>query len=395
MDPTNPNTIYFGAASLFRSTDGGSSFFDTRTIHGDQHAFAFLPGSPTTIFAGNDGGIYKSTNSGALWLPLNANLEITKFYTGLSLHPTDPNMALGGTQDNHTLQFVGADSWLPVFFQGVTGCDGGFTVIATALYAQCEWQAGAFFSGPRRLDDVGAYFSGPRHLDDLLFERKVTGINLSDDGLFIPPLVGSPSSATTLYFGLTRLYKTTNRGDSWTPLADLSGNITAIAEAPGNAHVVYAGTNTGAVQVSTNGGTSFATQGAGLPTRVPTAFAVHPSDPDTAYVVFSGFGTGHIFRTTTGGASWADISGNLPDIPVNAIVIDPAAPTTDFLVGTDLGVYRTSNGGATWTPFNTGLPNVPVHDLKYNPATAMLVAATYGRGAFRATNSRRIARPAQ
>jgi hypothetical protein len=47
-------------------------------------------------------------------------------------------------------------------------------------------------------------------------------------------------------------------------------------------------------------------------------------------------------------------------------------------------VYRTSNGGATWTPFNTGLPNVPVHDLKYNPATAMLVAATYGRGAFRA-----------
>jgi hypothetical protein len=383
VDPTDPEIVYFGAVGLLRSTNGGMSFFDiVRTMHPDQHAFAFLPGTPTTIFAGNDGGIFKSTNSGASWISLNANLELTKFYPGLSLHPTDSNLALGGTQDNHTLRFVGADTWILVPFQGIGGCDGGFTVIAAAQYAQCEWQAGALFSGPRRLDD-------------LLFERKVTGINGNDDGLFIPPLVGSPSSATTLYFGLTRLYKTTNRGDHWTPLANLSGNITAIAEAPGSAQIVYAGTNTGTVQVSIDGAMSFAAQGTGLPKRVPTDFAIHPIDPGTAYVVFSGFGAGHVFRTTTAGASWTDISGNLPDVPVNAIVIDPSAPMTGLLVATDLGIYRTSNGGATWTPFNTGLPNVPIYDLVYNPTTGMLVAATHGRGAFKATFSGMTTGPAR
>jgi photosystem II stability/assembly factor-like uncharacterized protein len=383
VDPIDPETVYFGAEHLFRSTDGGTSFFEvTRTMHGNQHAIAFLPGTRTTILAGNDGGIFKSSDGGATWFSLNANLEITRFHPGVSLHPTDPNIALGGTQGSHTLQFTGADTWLTMPFKGVGGCDGGFTLIAAAQFAQCEWQAGALLSGPRRLDG-------------LLFERVVAGININDDGLFVPPLVGSPSSAPTLYFGLTRLYKSVNSGERWSALADLGGNITAIAEAPGDARVVYAGTSTGAVRVSRDGGTRFAPQGSGLPARVPTDFAIHPGDPATAYVVLSGFGAGHVFKTTNAGATWTDISGNLPDVPANAIVIDPAAPTTGLLVATDLGVYLGGNGGANWTPFNAGLPNVPVHDLAYNPATGMLVAATHGRGAFKAAFPGATMRPSQ
>jgi photosystem II stability/assembly factor-like uncharacterized protein len=221
----------------------------------------------------------------------------------------------------------------------------------------------------------------------LFFVRKVAGINITDDALFFPPLVGSPSQPQTLYFGTAKLYKTTDGAETWTALAALKGNITAIAEAPGNAEVIYVGTSAGAVQVSTNGAASFSAQGSGLPLRVPTDFALHPDDPQTAYVVFSGFGSGHVFRTTTGGASWIDISGNLPDAPINAIVIDPTAPTRRFVVGTDLGVYGTDDAGATWRPYNTGLPNVPVRDLVYNARTGVLVAATDGRGAFKTTFS--------
>ncbi|MCC6889865.1 MAG: hypothetical protein IT536_15145 [Hyphomicrobiales bacterium] len=371
VDPANSETVFFGAANLYKSTDGGASFLDaTRTIHSDQQALVLLPGSMTTMLAGTDGGIFKSSDGGEFWISLNSNLELTEFNAGLSLHPTDPNIALGGTQGGHTLQFMGADTWMRMPFEGLGGCDGGPTVIAEALYAQCEWQAGAVHSGPRRFGE-------------LFFVRKVEGIRISDDGLFYPPLVGSPSMPRTLYFGLARLYKTTDGAERWSPLAALGGNITAIAEAPSEANVVYAGTLAGAVRVSANGGVSFAAQGAGLPARVPTGFAVHPGDSRAAYVVFSGFGSGHVFKTTNRGASWTDISGNLPDVPVNAIVIDPAAPAERFLIGTDLGVYRTDDGGATWRPFNSGLPNVPVRDLVYNARTGMLVVATAGRGAFK------------
>jgi hypothetical protein len=104
-----------------------------------------------------------------------------------------------------------------------------------------------------------------------------------------------------------------------------------------------------------------------------------------AFVVFSGFGTGHVFKTTDTGATWINISSDLPDVPVNAIVLDPAAPTTKIYVGTDLGVMGTSNGGTNWQPFNNGMPNVPVFDLVFNQTTNTLVAATHGRGMFKAT----------
>src|SRR6266508_2470960 len=378
------NTVYFGGLSLYKSTNGGSSFTDIgATIHVDHHAFAFLPGTPTTIFSGNDGGLFKSTNSGTSWTSLNTSLAITQFYSGFSIHPSDANIGLGGTQDNHTLQYTGSATWAPVIFSGVGGCDGGFTVIdqatPTTQYAECQWSPGAFYSGPRRSDSGGS------------FVVKVSGITTSESALFIPPLVGSPSSATTLYFGTTRVYKTTDRGENWagsgtTLVSGFSPGVTAIAQAPSDANVIYAAANNGAgVFKSANGNGTYTPINTGLPNRTPTYIVVHPTDANTAFVMFSGFGGGHVFKTTNGGTSWSNISGNLPDIPVNAIVLDPAAPTTEILVGTDLGVYRTHDGGTTWTVFNTGLPNVPVLDLTYNATTGVLAAATHGRGVFKAT----------
>ena len=100
--------------------------------------------------------------------------------------------------------------------------------------------------------------------------------------------------------------------------------------------------------------------------------------------VFSGSPSRHVYKSTDGASTWTSITGNLPDIPVTAMVIDPTAPTTTIMIGTDLGVYITRDGGATWTPFNNGLPLTAIHDLKYNASTGALVAATHGRGVWRA-----------
>jgi photosystem II stability/assembly factor-like uncharacterized protein len=385
VDPTNANTVYFGGLSIWKSTDGGSTFSNIGSaIHTDQHALTFQPGNATTIYAGNDGGVFMSTNGGSTWTSLNTNLAITQFYPGLSIPPNSISTATGGTQDNSTLLYSGPSTiWAPLAFVGVGGCDGGFTAIdfatPTTGYAECQWVSNSGpppYSGPRLSTNIGVN----------AYNLVTNGINLADPGQFIAPLVMSPSNSHTLYFGTNKIYKTTNQGTNWIASGTtLFGNVTFMAEAPSNANVVYAGSSFGVVYKSTDGNATYTAINTGLPNRVPTYLVVHPTDANTAFVTFSGFGTGHVFKTTNGGTSWSDISGNLPDIPTNTILIDPSAPTLEIMVGTDLGVYQSHDGGMTWSPFNNGLPNVPVLDLKLN--AGVVFAATHGRSVWKATTA--------
>ena len=376
--PASANTVFFGGVNFYKSTDGGATFNvigQADGVHVDHHAFAFQPGTPSTAYAGSDGGIWKSTDSGDSWASLNANLSITQFYGGASLHPTDAATVMGGTQDNGTLLTTGPIAWTQVL-----GGDGGYTAIdftdPTTRYAETQWQPGQGFIGPRRSDAGGA------------FNQKLTGIDINDRGQFIAPIAMSPSDSQTLYFGTFRIYRTTNKAENWTAISpDLTtgGTITAIAQAKTTAQVIYVGASDGSLQVTQNGGTTWTASNAGLPNRTVKWIAVDPTNAATAFVVFSGFGTGHVFKTTNSGTSWINISSDLPDVPVNSIVLDPAAPTTKIYVGTDLGVMGTTNGGTSWQPFNNGMPNVPVFDLVFNQTTNTLVAATHGRGMFKAT----------
>jgi hypothetical protein len=372
VHPTDPSTVYFGAVGLYKSTDAGVTFSRIGTqIHVDQHFLAYDPQDPATVFVGNDGGIYKSVNGGTTWTTLNTNLALTQFYSGLSLHPSDANTALGGTQDNGTLQYVGSTSWLRV-----VGGDGGFTAIdflnPSTRYGETQWSE--TFGGPRRSDNGGGY------------ARKINGINTSDAALFIPPLIMDPLTPHTLYFGTARLYRTRDRGDNWSAISDYltSGVISTIAASPANPRTIYFGTSQGDVQISADDGVTWNSRTNGLPNRFIKDFALHPTDDQTAYVSVSGFFSGHVYKTSNAGVSWQNISAGLPDLPVNAILLEPGAPATIY-AGTDLGVYRSTNDGGTWVPFNAGLPLVAVFDIAAEANTGTFVVATHGRGMWRTT----------
>lgn len=369
--PDDPSVVYFGGVSLYKSTDGGSTFNDIRSgIHVDQHYITFDPADSLTVFVGNDGGIFRSTNGGTSWTSLNTNLALTQFYSGISLHPTNPLVVLGGTQDNGTLEWNGAPAW-----DWVLGGDGGFTAIdqqnPITRYGETQWTTNSGFAGPRRSDGGS-------------FQRKVTGIDESDRALFIPPIVMDPVDSRTLYFGTFRIYKTTDRAETWTPISSditAGGRISAIAPAATNRGVIYTGASDGTVRRTNDSGGVWSLITQGLPVRHIKDIAVDRADWQTAYLVVSGFGTGHVFRTTNAGATWQDGSGNLPDIPVNAVVADPTDRGT-AIIGTDLGVFITSDTGATWTPLTNGMPNVAVFDIAYNVNTGVLIAGTHGRGMF-------------
>ena len=372
--PTDTNTVYFSGLSLYRSTDRGTSFSDVALpVHVDHHALAFDPQVPTTIYAGTDGGIFKSTNSGSTWADLNTNLALTQFYGGLSLYPTG-NGVLGGTQDNGSIEYSGSNTWTPVL-----GGDGGYTAInpadPTVSYAETQWSAGSGFSGPRRRDAQSGSF-----------QLLITGININDAALFIPPIALDPAHPKFLYFGTSKLYRTKNGGNSWTAIATgvflRNGNVSAIGVAPSDTNTVYAGTNQGDLVVTTDGGATWIPINAALPARAITSIVVNRATPQTAYLTLSGFGSGHVWRTTNAGTTWTDISGNLPNIPVNGFALIPGG---ELVVGTDLGVFRSTDDGASWSVLSTGLPNVAVFDVQYNLTTKTLAAATHGRGVWTAT----------
>jgi hypothetical protein len=380
VHPIDPNTVYFGGVTLYRSVDGGVNFQDVRgSIHVDQHMLAFDTANPNVLYVGNDGGIYRTLDATLqqtpIWETLNTTLSITQFYSGISFHPTDPNIAMGGTQDNGTLRYNGTADWLKLY-----GADGGYTAIdfdnPSTVYMETQWSSGTSFGGPRRSDDGGT-----------TWVRKVNGINTSDRGLFIPPIEMDPNDPATLYFGTYRVYQTVDRADTWTVISpDLTNGrrVSTIAIAERRPDVIYVGSSDARVHRTTDGGANWVDITAGIPQRFVRDIAIDPVDADVAYLVVSGFGTGHVFRTADGGATWQDASGNLPDVPVNAVLIEPGTRDNVY-IGTDLGAFVSTDAGGTWSPFNDGLPLVAVFDLTINPTSGLMLAGTHGRGMFAAT----------
>ncbi len=199
------------------------------------------------------------------------------------------------------------------------------------------------------------------------------------------------------YFGTNKVYRSASN-TSWTALSgDLTGGphsgvagqvrgtLTTLAVSPLDGQVLWAGSDDGYVNVSVNGGTSWANVAATLPDRWVTSLAGDPFDRETAYVTISGFRwtepLPHVFRTTDLGATWEPIAGNLPEAPANVLIADPATPGR-LWVATDLGVYQTTSAGASWSMLGADLPNVVVSHLAFDPVNRLLYAGTYGRSVF-------------
>ena len=392
VQPTNANVVFAGGGftvTLVRTLDGGATWATLQSaqnfgfLHADMHALAFFPDG-NTLYLGNDGGAYVTTQITApnpSFTALNSTLGLTQFYPGLSIHPTNLSIALGGTQDNGTLLYSGALTW-----NNVACGDGGYAAIdfnmPSTMYTGCQ-QFNIFKSTSN-----GTFGT---------WNAVLNGINTGDRIDFIPPLVMDPSNSQRLYFGTHRVYQTTNGASNWTAISpDLTGGdpffgvVSTIAVAPNDSNTVYSGTMDHRVQVTTNAGAggsaTWTNISAGLPPRVVTSVAVDPATSTTAYAAFSGFtgfgdSLGHVFKTTNGGASWLDISGGLPNTPVNSLVVIPGAPGTLF-VGTDVGVFYTINSGSSWTSLVNGLPRVAVLGLTFHSPSRTLRASTHGRGAW-------------
>ena len=434
VDPNNENIAFFGGGAVrdpsgnfswvVRTENGGTSWSSVipnlpsgsaGLPHVDNHAMAFvkLPTGTVRMYLGNDGGIWRTDDAEAsivAWTNLNnPSLTLTQFYPSISINPSSPSIAFGGTQDNGSQNYQGGTSWVDNRLCGDGASTAVDAIVPSTAYIGCA--TGAPINVSYQNGAIGTFFPA------------VNGINLSDFSSFIPPLATDPNAANVLYYGTTKIYQSIDAGNTWNPVSgDLAFGpngdwLNTIAVEPGNSSVVYAGANNGLVYSATNvtaGGGGFASFNQlnqnGLPPRQVTAITIDASDPSgkTAYVAFSAFSfvgpdpfgisindpLGHIFKTADGGNTWTDVScsttncsipaaSDLANIPVNDLVLDPEVPSTLY-AATDLGVFmgNCSAMPCTWSTVGSGLPRVAVISLRLHEASRTLRGATHGRGAW-------------
>lgn len=381
VDPSNDNRLWVMGVEMYRSDNGGGSFFpiagyyNIDEVYVDHHAMTI---DPTTgfILHGADGGLYTSADYGDSWTKIN-NLPMTQFYT-IEVDYQNPERIFGGTQDNNTIgtRNGGTDDW-----ERILGGDGFYVLVDytnhQVIYAESQW--GNLYkstNGGYSFDYIGYVWSGDR-------------TNWSS------PLVIHPTNPQVLFFGTYRVWKSDTGGNTWVPVSgDLTRNlswsgystITTLAVSSLSPDLVLAGTDDGLVHISQNGGFDWSDISAGLPNRWITRVAFDPFSPQTIYATVSGFRNDepqpYVFRSSDLGQTWVSISGNLPELPVNALVCDPGKQGR-LIVGTEAGIFYTENGGAAWAGLQQNMPNVPVYDLKIHHPTRTLVAGTYGCSAWK------------
>jgi len=408
VDPVNPERVWVGGMTLFRSDDGGrrfglASYYDSSDatyVHPDQHRIRFHPNydgaGNQRVYATNDGGIAQSDNATAPvgtgdaalcapragervgWRDISRGMGTTQFYAGGAF--PDGSGYLGGTQDNGT--WLGRDSAGPYAWRHIWGGDGGFVAVdprnVNVLYATSQ------YVGLVKSTNGGMTFTNAR-----------SGLN--DQTLFIMPYVLDPNAPSRLYAGGTRLWRTDNGASNWRAVSTTMGGfdfgvrISAIAIAPSDSERMLVGNRRGIFRNANATASGPTTAWASVSPRDGwvSRLAFDPNDANVAYATYSTFGGVHVWKTADGGASWTPLDGAgdgaLPDVPVHAIVVNPAN-TQELYLGTDLGLFVSIDGGAHWAVENTGFANVITEDLKLaTPAGGppLLFAFTYGRGVWR------------
>jgi photosystem II stability/assembly factor-like uncharacterized protein len=369
----NTEQVFIGAIDAFRGKLTGSTWKWTNvttqganSIHPDQHCLTFSPNNSKIIYAGSDGGIFRSSDTGATWQPLNNGLGICE----IEYLASDPNTwqwLLAGLQDNGTIVYTGSTDWTHV--GDGDGGDCGVNQLNPKVVYHSYYDVSL-----DRSADKGASWTDLKPPPFSAFDQPPTS-------LFYPPV---EVSGLTVAIGAKSLVVTKSGADPWTtvPLGLSSGELPSTMRAI-DANTLLLGTTRGGMLKMTWNGTSWEkTQLASPAPRYISCIAVDPSNTQRIWVTLSEVGGGSVYRSDNGGTSWVNCTAGLPpDIPMNSVVADPANYKRVW-VAADVGVYESTNLGSSWAPFSSGLPNAMAVDLILHKQDRMLICATRNRGAW-------------
>ena len=413
-DPVDPDRVYSLETFLHVTEDGGATFRHAgeRYKHVDNHALWIDPRDPRHLLVGHDGGLSESWDRADHW-DFKANLPVTQFYKIAVDSQVPFYRVYGGTQDNFTLGG-------PARTRFVHGSSNG------------DWSSVTTGDGFQpRVDptDPHIVYAQAQYGSLVRYDRR-TGVEVSIQPLEEPgddplrwnwdsPLLVSPHSPTRLYFAAQRVFRSEDRGDSWTPVGDdltraldrngipvmgriqsidavaknastsPYGNIVALDESPLVEGLLYAGTDDGLVRILEPGAESWRTveRLPGVPEHAYVSrVTASLHDPDTVFVAANHHKTGdfrpYLLRSDDRGRTWTSLASDLPESsPIWAVLQDHLEPGLLF-VGTEHGVWCSVDAGSHWFELTGGVPTIAVRDLAIHRKMDDLVLGTFGRGFY-------------
>jgi photosystem II stability/assembly factor-like uncharacterized protein len=413
-DPKQLDKVYSMDTYAQVTLDGGKTFkrVGEKHKHVDNHALWINPTNTQHMLMGCDGGLYETWDGCKTW-NYKPNLPITQFYRVAVDNALPFYSIYGGTQDNNTLGgpsrtrsasgIVNSDWFITVGGDGFTAAID--PTDPNIVYSQ--WQYG----GLVRFDKKNG-----NRVDIKPKEREgEEAYRFNWDA----PLLISQFNPERIYFAAQKVFRSDDRGNSWQvispdltagidrnklPIMDrywgvdgiainastsIYGNITALSESPKNEQLIYAGTDDGLIQVTTNGGQSWIKidKFVGVPKQVLVhQIKASKHDENVAYAVFNNHRSGdfkpYVLKTTDKGKTWVDIGKGLPVRGSAYTIAEDHINKQLLFVGTEFGVFFTIDGGVNWMQLKGGLPTICVRDIAIQERENDLVLGTFGRGFY-------------
>ena len=408
--------VYIASNYSKVSDDGGKTWtpINTKRKHVDDHAMAFHPTDPDFVLMGSDGGIYMSHDRMANWRFM-ANLPLTQFY---KVAPDDSKpfyKIYAGAQDNST---QGGPS-RTMREEGIKNKDWFLTLGGDGhgpatepgnpdiMYSQ--WQQGNLTRVDMKTRE-GVYIKPQPQPGDPAERYN-----------WDAPINVSAHDPARIYFASQRVWRSDDRGDSWTPVSgDLTKNgnrmhsplmgrtwsveagwdlyamtefhtIANFAESPVDENILWAGTDDGIIQVTTNGGKSWKKIELDDIRGIPANSYVNDIradlfDPNTVYVALDNHKYGdykpYLIKSTNLGKSWTSLADDLPEKHLVWRIVQDHVNKDLLFIGTEFGLFFSVNGGKDWVELEGGIPTISTRDVKIQRRENDLVAGTFGRGIY-------------
>jgi photosystem II stability/assembly factor-like uncharacterized protein len=411
VDPSNENVVYSASTVMWRTEDGGGTWSAVRGAPGgdDYQKIWVNPNNPDLILAVADQGAVVSGNRGTTWSnwynqPTAAMYHVTTDndfpYRVCSGQQDSGSACVASRSDDGRITF---HDWHPVNIQ----------------------EYGIAAPDPRNPDVVfGSMRTNVSRYDRRTGQTMLVGPDLATRGskgenygrsVRTMPIAFSPVNADVLFYASNVVWKSLDRGHSWTRISpDLArqtwevptnagkyassvtpapaGAITALSPSPRDVNVIWTGTDDGVVQVTTNGGVSWknVTPAAVKPwTRIFNLDAGH-FDTKTAYIAANTLRLDdlrpHFYRTHDGGATWTEIANGLPGNAAANTIREDTRVRGLLYAGTDTQVWVSFDDGDHWESLRVDMPAISVRDLQVKDDSTCLcsdlVAGTHGRGFY-------------
>ncbi|MFK8058701.1 MAG: WD40/YVTN/BNR-like repeat-containing protein [Polaribacter sp.] len=405
IDPKNPEVVVKGGLTGSISRDGGKTFKNLGNMHSDIHDITFDINDSDRMYAGTDGGVYRSLNGGTT-MEIVENLPLSQFYH-ISVDDAEPYNIYGGLQDNGSWYGpssspggIEARDWNSI------GGGDGFRVLKhptkNIIYSESQGAGNVwrYDVDAKRIKTIQPL--QPKGYAKLRFNWNA-------------PMAVSVSQPNRFYMGSQFLHKSEDMGNTWQIISpdlttndplkqdqDSSGGLSmdnsgaenhttifTIAESTLDQNVIWVGTDDGNVQVTKNGGKTWTNTSMNIPNLPKNTWTYHIEasvfDKGTAYAVFDGHTMNdmkpYAYKTTDFGKTWQNIITDDVVGFVRNIQEDYVNPDLLFL-GTEFGLYITMDGGKNWNKFTNNMPAVAVHFIDLQKKTNDLVMGTHGRGAI-------------